>query len=159
MNRYRPTWLKGLIAFGMISCACGKNYEASQPAVEPAPASGPAQKRDEASGKEQQAPAKLEQSDAVEAEAMEEDQGEPPGEVASESVAATQLAVEWESFEQQMKPSELSCDGAKPYLDSICALAKRICESGNVLKPDHDCEAAQLSCEKAKSRYRASCSK
>lgn len=135
--------------------ACGKNYEAAQPAVEAAPAST-AVEEEAVPQRESESADSAKESEKSEALA-EDDSAEPGKESAGGPSGQIDFNQELELFEQQMNPSELSCDGAKPHLEAICGIAKRICESSNMLQAKTDCQTAQSSCEKARARFRSKC--
>lgn len=63
------------------------------------------------------------------------------------------------SFDAQLDPQRLSCDGARPIKDAICSIAQRICDlsdPGSLNKPA-DCKRASDACKKAQSDYDDKC--
>ncbi len=71
------------------------------------------------------------------------------------------LFGEVRAFDDALQPERLSCDGARPHVESICDLAARICRM-NDERPSssaqNDCSEAQESCRSARERFHRSCS-
>lgn len=69
------------------------------------------------------------------------------------------LAAEQDAFDAALEPTELSCSGARPHRDAICALAERLCQQRRdaVLDAADQCKAAQEQCDSVRARYREAC--
>jgi len=70
------------------------------------------------------------------------------------------LDKEESALNQFLDSTKLSCGDARPRVDSICAIADRLCKDQAVsLHAAKDCDSAKKVCERSKRRYRAACEK
>lgn len=157
----------------VIGCAKSSSKEAAQPAVEAAPADqtsdaalapspsvGPSTPA--ASPARKKAQPGLESldkgADGELAPAEEEAPANLPGEQVEATDSLKALHAQVDAFDVFLAPGELSCGGARPHLDAICAIAERLCGAGpDTLNSDKDCQAATQSCQSAKKRYQEKC--
>jgi hypothetical protein len=82
-------------------------------------------------------------------------------EAADSKTELDQLSLEARYFDESLSPTALSCAGAKPHRDAICAIAERLCELSttgpSTTGPGARCVEAKQSCESARSRFKARC--
>jgi hypothetical protein len=99
-------------------------------------------------------------------EKAEDHEGSPlpaPGTRATQKDAALslpkRLKVEVTAFRKQLNPEELSCEGAAPIREAICAIAKRICTMDDLGSHSEieQCQEAKKSCADATSRLKEKC--
>lgn len=67
-----------------------------------------------------------------------------------------------QAFDTALDAAELSCTGAKGYVDAICRIAERICDVSTrpppSSAPPRDCDDARSECERSQERYAERCS-
>lgn len=95
--------------------------------------------------------------DSGEQSSAEPDESGPKQEKKSRTPLG-ELELQVLDFNESMKAEALSCDGARPQMDSICAIAERICEmEGPSTTKSSDCSRAKESCERAKKQFQQKC--
>ncbi len=162
-----------LTSLGLGACSANRAYESS--ARETSPSAQPPLNEDtSAAGADGDAPGAPKKSEAPEdeGETMEEERERisadseapaPPGAepAASENKEMSemeQLSARLDALERSLDPKQLSCEGARPHQEAICAIAERICElEGPSTTKSSDCKSAEESCERAKKRFSQKC--
>jgi hypothetical protein len=64
------------------------------------------------------------------------------------------------AFDEALGGAELSCDGAQPLKEAICAIAKRVCEMKDVHSGNqaNQCAEAKKACSRAEGQFKSKCS-
>ncbi len=168
MNYYRSTIV---LSFILLSVACGrKPPNPTSPAAEPAakeeatpgdeaePAAGPSEKA---------APSAMPPPLEPEAEAAEEAPRLNDDLLSEKKEKSAQLSGPNDQSAMQkarlglmdaLAPERLSCQGAVPFLEAICQIARRLCDSDHPsLSAKKDCSIAKADCQRARTEYAERC--
>ncbi len=162
MKKQSVLWVVAVVTVG---CSAGRAPEAA-PAQDTALAQDTAPTQDiapsgQAASDTGPPPAAPAESEAQQSPRSSHDQAAPHEEKRKSAFGPEPLQVEIDSFDDALEPRQLSCEGARPHRDAICAIAERLCElpaeRPSTIRPSASCEGARQSCDAAKTKFKSRC--
>jgi len=151
--------VSSVVALVTVGCSAGRAPKAA-PAQDTAPVqdTAPSGQAASATGLAPVAPA---DSEAQQSPRSTQDDAATQEEKRKSAVGPEPLQVAIDSFDDALEPQKLSCEGARPHRDAICAIAERLCElpaeRPSTTRPSASCYDARHSCDAAKTKFKARC--